>query len=82
VGLHLAAQPAQVQYRVDPPQQMIGWYHFFQIKLVEKTVLSTNRRTHHRPDPLAPDFRQGITTSRDVQKTFSTASAKSGHLGI
>jgi hypothetical protein len=51
--LHLAAQPAQVQGRIDPAQQMIARNHVFEIEFIEKTVLPTYRLTHHRPDPVA-----------------------------
>jgi hypothetical protein len=43
MGPHLAAQPAQVQNRVDPAQQMTGWNHIVQIEFIEKTVLPTYR---------------------------------------
>ena len=54
MSFHLAAQPAQVQGRVDPAQKMIARNHFLKIEFIEKTVLPTYRLTHHRPDPLAP----------------------------
>ena len=49
--LQLATQPAQIQNRIDPPQQMIGRNHFFKVKLIEKPVLPTNWRTHHGKTP-------------------------------
>jgi hypothetical protein len=39
----VAAQPAQVEHRVDLLQEMIWWNHIFEIKFIEKTVLPTNR---------------------------------------
>ncbi len=53
IGPHLAAQPTQVQNSIDPPQQMTGRNHIFQIEFIEKTVLPTHRLTHHRHDPPA-----------------------------
>jgi len=41
MGCHLAAQPAQIQNRVDPAQKMIDRNHIFEIKLIKKTVLPT-----------------------------------------
>jgi hypothetical protein len=32
---------------------MIGRHHIFEIEFIEKTVLSTDRLAHHRPDPFA-----------------------------
>ena len=54
MGLHLAAQPAQVQSAIDPAQKMIARNHIFEIEFIKKTVLPTHRLTHHRTDPLAP----------------------------
>jgi hypothetical protein len=56
IGLHFAAQPAQVQNRVDLAQEMIVRNHLFQIEVIEKTILSTNRLAHHRRDPSAQTF--------------------------
>ena len=53
VGLHFAAQPAQVQSSIDPAQKMIARNHIFKIEFIKKTVLPTYRLSHHRPDPLA-----------------------------
>jgi hypothetical protein len=53
MGLHLPAQPAQVQSGVDPAQQMIPRNHVFEIEFIKKTVLPTYRLTHHRPEPPA-----------------------------
>ena len=53
MGLHRAAQPAQVQSSIDPAQQMIDRNHIFEIEFIKKAVLPTHRLTHHRPDPLA-----------------------------
>jgi hypothetical protein len=52
MGLHLPAQPAQVQSGVDPAQQMTARNHVFEIEFIKKTVLPTYRLTHHRPEPL------------------------------
>ncbi len=41
MGRHLAAQPAQIQNRIDPAQQVIARNHVFEIKFIEKTVLPT-----------------------------------------
>ena len=41
VGLHLPAQPAQVQNRVDLAQEVIGRNHVLKIELIKKTVLPT-----------------------------------------
>jgi hypothetical protein len=38
IGLHFAAQPAQVQNRVDLAQEMIVRNHLFQIEVIEKTI--------------------------------------------
>ena len=51
VGLHLTAQPAQVQNPIDTPQQMIVRHHIFEFEFVEKALLSANRLTHHRQPP-------------------------------
>jgi hypothetical protein len=51
---HPHKEPAQVQSRIDPAQQMIARNHIFEIEFIEKTVLPTYRLTHHRPDPVAP----------------------------
>ncbi len=59
MGPHLAAQPAQVQNRIDPPQQMIGRNHVLEIEFIEKTVLPTNSLTHHRFDPPASSSQAG-----------------------
>jgi hypothetical protein len=51
MGLHLVAQPSQIENRIDPPQQMIVRHHVFEIKFIEKTVLKTDRVAHHRQKP-------------------------------
>ena len=53
MGLHLAAQPAQVQSSIDPAQKMIARNHIFEIEFIKKTVLPTYRLTQHRPELLA-----------------------------
>jgi hypothetical protein len=48
-------QPAQIENGVDPAQQMISWNALLEIKLVEQSILSTNRRPIipiSRPDDL------------------------------
>ena len=45
----LAAQPTEVQNRVDLAQQMIGWHHVFETELVKKPILTPQLLTHHRP---------------------------------
>jgi len=53
VGLHFAAQPAQVQSSIDPAQKMIARNHVFEIEFIKKTVLPTYGLAHHRLNPLA-----------------------------
>jgi hypothetical protein len=65
IGLHFAAQPAQVQNRVDLAQEMIVRNHLFQIEVIEKTILSTNRLAHHRRDPSAQTFMSKESKGRD-----------------
>ncbi len=49
----LLTQPAQVEYRVDLAQKVIGGNNFVQIELIEQAVLPPNRITHHRADLVA-----------------------------
>ena len=49
VGLQLAAQPAQVQNRVDLAQEMIARNHLIEIELIEKAVLPTTTPAHRPP---------------------------------
>jgi hypothetical protein len=41
MGFRLAAQPAQVQNRIDPAQQMPARNHVLEIEFIEKTVMPT-----------------------------------------
>ena len=70
MGLHLAAQPTQVQNRVEPAQQMIVRNHIFQIEFIKKTVLPTYRLTQHRRNPLAASATQGNHVEPNRSKDF------------
>jgi hypothetical protein len=47
----IGAQPAQIENRIDPAQQMITWNALLEIEFVEQPFLSTNRWPHHRHFP-------------------------------
>jgi hypothetical protein len=79
----LSAQPAQVQNRIDPPQQMIGRNAVVEAKLIKQTVLPTQLLTHHGPDP----FAASVKTQNHVTNLSSTGvlqqprlKAEVGHL--
>ena len=52
VRLEGSPQPVQIENPVDLAQQVILRNNVFKIKLIEKTVLLTNRIAHHRRDPV------------------------------
>ncbi len=73
----ISAQPAQVQNRVDPAQQMIARNHLLQIEFIEKAVLPTYRLTHHRRNPPAESETQGNhVESRESNDFFNSLSHK------
>ncbi len=75
MGLLLSTQQAQGQNRVDLPQEMIWWNHIFEIKFIEKTVLPTNRLTHHRRDsPLTPSAPENHSTPSRSKGFFNKLS--------
>jgi hypothetical protein len=57
MGRKLGAKPAQVEYRIDPPHQVIGRNTIFQANLVKQTVLPSQLLTHHGPNPVAESVR-------------------------
>jgi hypothetical protein len=46
-GPQLPAQPVKIENRVELTQQMIRGNNIFEIKLIEKTVLTPLPLTHH-----------------------------------
>ncbi len=79
----IAAQPAQVQNRVDLAQQMIFRNHIFEIELIEKTVLPTYRLTHHRRNPPVKPSQPGNHSNPSRTKHFfDTLSQKETFAGV
>jgi hypothetical protein len=76
----IGPQPAQIENGVDPAQQMIIRNAFFEIELVEQSILSTDRWPHHYHFPDLMTSGQGIKPPRSFQPSSSTASARRGHL--
>jgi hypothetical protein len=56
----LDAKPVQIENPVDPTQQVIGRDAFLKIKLVERSILLTDRLPHHRQSPVSknPETRE------------------------
>jgi hypothetical protein len=46
--LQFTPEPTQIENRVYAPEQMIGGNAIVEIKLVEKSILLTDRWSHHR----------------------------------
>ena len=68
-----AAQPTQIENRVNPSQRVIGRHPVFKAEVVEQPILSPRRLTHHRSTPeIQPD--QRITTAQIRQARLSQQS--------
>ena len=48
MGLQFFPEPAQVENRVDAPEQVIGGNTVVEIKCIEKSILPIDRWSHHR----------------------------------
>ena len=70
VGRQLLVDPAQIEHRVDPANQMIRRHHLVEVELVEELALPIFPPPHHRRPPLttasarrnhgSPQFSMGV----------------------
>jgi len=74
-GRQLFVQPVHLQNAIDLPQQVIGGDAIFQAELVEQPILQTRLTRRQR-------CFDGITINGSSQRSFSTASVRSGHSGL
>ena len=81
-GRQLFVQPVHLQNAIDLPQQVIGGDAIFQAELVEQPILQTRLTPHHHNTRRRQRCFDGITIDGSSQRSFSTASARSGHSGL
>src|SRR5712672_2993539 len=71
----VAAKPAQIESRIDPPDQVIVRHRIFEVELVEKLTLLAIKTAHH--GSTSPRFASAERNhgSRPISTTSATKSA-------